>query len=98
MHHRATIKTGTHDALPVNILCVCGTGGDFGSKEEAAQWMAYNHFRTLGGINTAEIVDTIPEPEKVEEFPIYPQPEEEPAAVVADEVEAAAAEVPSDTP
>jgi hypothetical protein len=94
MHHKATIKQSTqtatnaqHGFLPVNIQCACGTGGDFGSKEEAAQWMARNHFNSLAGVSTAEIVDTIPEPEKVEEFPIHPAPEFEPATEVAAEIQ-----------
>jgi hypothetical protein len=60
MHHKATITLGTHDNLPYRIQCVCGTGGDFGSKQEAQLWMQNNHFRFLQGINTAEFVDATP--------------------------------------
>jgi hypothetical protein len=60
MHHKATVKLGTHDHLNVNIQCSCGTGGDFSSKEEAMGWMQQNHFRYLQGVNTAEFVDETP--------------------------------------
>lgn len=66
MHHKATIKLGTHDNLNYNIQCSCGTGGDFGSKEEAINWITANHFRYLQGVNTAEFVDATPQPVAVE--------------------------------
>ena len=62
MHHRAVTKLGTHDSRPVNIQCSCGTGGDFGSVEEAQGWMLQNHFRFLQGINTAEFADETTRP------------------------------------
>jgi hypothetical protein len=62
MHHKATIKLGSHDHLGYNIQCSCGTGGDFGSKDEAMNWMTVNHFRYLQGVNTAEFVDATPQP------------------------------------
>lgn len=85
MHHRAVVKFGTHDSLGYNIQCACGTGGDFGSKEEAMAWMKANHFRYLQGINTAEMVDDTPKPEPTPvpdepETPLEPTPPEEPKA------------------
>ena len=66
MHHKAIVKLGTANNLPFNIQCECGTGGDFGSYSEAVNWMSLNHFRFLGGVNTAEIVDTTPKPATTE--------------------------------
>lgn len=77
MHHKAVVKLGTHDNLPVNIQCSCGTGGDFGSREEAVGWMQMNHFRYLGGVNTAEVVDTLPKPQPIEAAEEEAQSEEE---------------------
>lgn len=63
MHHRATITDGKADGRPFNIACACGTGGDFGSKEQAQQFMG-THFSALGGINTYEFVDATAKPEE----------------------------------
>jgi hypothetical protein len=65
MHHKATIKSGRAANLPIFGQCSCGTGGDFGSAYEAAQYFA-RHFMGLGGICTSELVDeTAPPPEPV---------------------------------
>ena len=56
MHHRATITESRADGRPFKIQCACGTGGDFGSKEQAQVFMGI-HFAALGGINTYEFVD-----------------------------------------
>ena len=70
MHHRIVLKNGTHDHKPYNIQCSCGTGGDFGGKEEAVGWMQQNHISYLRGVNTAEIVDETMPTAPVEAAPV----------------------------
>ena len=76
MHHKITLRMGRNDNLPFNIQCVCGTGGDFGSKDEAMGWMVRNHVNHLRGVNTAELVDETPklEPKPGEEEAGHPGP------------------------
>ena len=62
MHHRAVITDSKADGRPFKIQCACGTGGDFGSKEQAQQFMG-THFAALGGINTYEFADSSAKPE-----------------------------------
>jgi hypothetical protein len=99
MHHKATIKLGTHDNLPYNIQCSCGTGGDFGSEQEAINWMNQNHFRYLQGVNTAEFVFGFPKagaapPPTVEAPAETEEPAQEAEEEVGDEEEKESEEEP----
>lgn len=57
MHHKAIIKAGNAQNLPINLQCSCGTGGDFGSAFDATNYIS-NHFRGLRGICTWKLQDT----------------------------------------
>ena len=58
--HTATCTAGNAIGRPVNIQCDCGTGGDFGSVEEAEAWITEHHFNYLRGINDFAFVDETP--------------------------------------
>lgn len=65
MHHKAIITFGKKENRPFHAECSCETAADFGSNQEARDYLAM-HLVRLQGINSAEFVDEtvkpLPEP------------------------------------
>ena len=66
-HHKATI-TKTTKVRPFHAQCVCGTAGDFLTKDNASAYLS-GHHANLGGIATGEIID---HSDKLEAEPVLP--------------------------
>lgn len=88
MHHKAILSV-TDSMKPYRVKCSCSTSGEFETELQARNWIEYQHFAGLTGIDVYELVSTIPVAQEPEPQPapdpvvIEPEPEPEPVPVPA---------------